>query len=118
MEKVVLMTQALGRVAQKDVEIKTALKIARILKGLNSEYETYEKLRVNLIKKYAKQKEGEEFLEVPKEKLPEFSVELKELLQSKIELELQTIKIEELGDIKISSADLMSLEPILLEETP
>ena len=88
---------------------KDAYWFNRFVKKIRSAQEDYEDVRIKLIKKYGK-KDDEGNMKVDKERIPEFSIDLGELMDEEFEIE---------GIKKIKFPDGIKLSPIeigLVEE--
>lgn len=99
----------LVQLSQKELPIKSAYKISRILKAASSELENYEEQRTKLIKKLGKEEGGN--ISVPPEKKEEFIKELEGLLEVEVDINAEKIDVKEFGNISISPGVLVKLDP-------
>jgi hypothetical protein len=77
--------------------------------------ETLEQSRVKLVEKYAEEaKEGEE-VKVSDDNRNKFQEEFGNLLNEEIDLEFEELSIEDLGDISISTNDLIPMQKLFKE---
>lgn len=119
-----LKIQGLQRLAERDLPVRVAYKVARILKLLGEEAKAYDEQRVKLIKKYAtKDEKGELVVEngeaaFAPEQRALFDKEFRELNTSEITLESQAILVDDFRDVQVSSKELVLLGDFLVEEIP
>jgi len=106
---------ALQKLLQSDLPVKTAFRISRIAKKINDVFNDIEEQRIKLVNKLGEVQEGSDEIKVPPDKLKEFHAELSSLLEEEIELDIEKIKLSELGDIKLRPVEIASLE-YLIEE--
>lgn len=113
--------EGLKKIVNKELPIRTAYRLTKIMKAINDEFTSLEEARGKLIKKFAKEPEdgskgpqGE--IKVDPEKQDEFYKEFVVLLEEEIDLDINLISIEDLGDISLSPADMFGLQIILEEE--
>jgi hypothetical protein len=127
MEKIVKLAKMITPDFQKAIEVlikqplplKTAYKMRNIVKKINSELDTYYSVRKELLNKYGKKKSDgsldikDDVVQFDDKNLKLFMKDVEEL--NSIEVELDPISIEEIGDSFILSAkDLIILEGILV----
>ena len=106
------MKDPLVNLIDKQIPIKTAWKLNRLVKSLDKELGEIEEFRVGLVKKFGEEGDDGNF-SVPKDKMELFIDEFNELLNTEIDVEFEPIDIEVFGDINISAKDLMLLEKII-----
>lgn len=99
--------QALKKLAQKELNIKTAVNLARLIKKLDGELEVFNDKYRELLEKYGKEND-EGGYSIPKEKQKEFSENLTQLINVEIEIDGGKINIED--DIKIEPAIILDAE--------
>ena len=106
--------QGLVKIMQKELPIKVSYRISKIINLFRKESSEIEDARVKLVKKYGKEdKEGN--IKIAEEKQDEFRNEFAEFLQEEIEINLEPISIEDIGDITISPLDMANMEKIFKE---
>ena len=107
------MKDPLTSLIDKEIPIKAAWKLNRLIKAFDKELGEIEEFRVGLVQKLGEA--GEEGnVQVPEEKMEQFVVEFNELLMTEIEVEFEAIDVDSLGDIQISEKDLLPLDKIFI----
>lgn len=109
------MEKSLGNLLMKELNIKLSYRLGKFLKKVNEEFNELEMSRVKLVKKYGKHEENSDKYEVLPENINNFSNEYNQLLDEEIQIDIEPICLEELGDIKLSPVDMMLLERIIIE---
>jgi seryl-tRNA synthetase len=102
---------SIGKLLNKELPVKTAYRLGRLSKALQSELDQFNLTRNNLIKKYGKEKDGQYQID-PDDKtaLEKFNAEIEELLAVDIKIDnYDPITVDELGEIKISPIDMSNL---------
>ena len=106
--------------SQKQLKARSAYTIAKILKAADAEMETFNNSRVDLIKKYGEKKEDGELntdengnVRILPEALESFNTELKELLDTSVEINANKVKIEDLGDVEFTPAEIAQLDAFI-----
>ncbi len=105
------MKEPLGSLLDKEIPIKSAWKLNRLIKGFDKELGEIEEFRINLIKKLGVE-DVEGNTQVPEDKMEQFVTEFNELLGQEIEIEFESIDIDAFGGISLSARDTMVLEKI------
>jgi hypothetical protein len=108
--------QVLEKLVEKEVSIKAAYRLSRIIKVLNGELQLFEEQRQKLVQKYGTQPEDapEGNIVVSEENLEPFQKDLSELLTAEIDLGCEPMNIDEFGDnVEIKTAELMMIEKFI-----
>jgi hypothetical protein len=105
--------EALQLLMEERLPIKTAYNIARILRKVNGELELFDQQKNSLIKELGEEKDGG-FIVKP-ENIQEFNNKINELLDVEVE-DFNKILLSSLGDIKIASKVLISLDWLIEED--
>jgi hypothetical protein len=107
---------------EKDLPIKTAYKLSKLLKILVGENETYELQRLKLISKYGiKDNNGElktnddGTIGIDTKHIERFKLEFKELNDIDIEIIFNPLKLDELENISLSVKTLYVLDNFITE---
>ena len=110
-----LIKPSLQKLIAQDVPIKIAFKVGKIIKVLDSEYTVFEESKKKLFEKHGEEN-IEKNLEVKPENMKVFTKELNELLSIEVDIDIEKIKLEDLGEeVKLSPIDASNLD-ILIEE--
>jgi len=118
-----IVLESLNKLIDKEISIKTSYKISKLIKQLVNEYDIFEEKRMKLINKYAekdeignvrvdKENNSVFILDNNKEK---FNKEINELVNIKVEIIVEKVRLDDLGDIMVSPRDLFNLD-FLFEE--
>lgn len=106
----------------KSLKGKTAYKIARILREAEKELILFNETRLEIIKKYGKKKENDELITdengdciIKDEYINVFNEEIDELLNNKIEINVDKIKIDELDELNFTPSEIINLEAFIEE---
>ena len=110
-------TEALQKLAGKELKAKLAWQVSRVLKLAEKEIQDFNETRMNLIKKYGEKDENGELVtdennncKINNESINDFSNELNELIESEIEINANKIKIEDIENIDFTPAEMTQLE--------
>ena len=112
--KILNSVEGLRKLVNTELPVKTAYRLKRIMDAVTSEGSHIEKVRVELIHKYAdEQTEEEKKKEPPKvtKRMGEFQKEFLSLLESEVELNCLQIPFKDIENVKLSVNELTSLEP-------
>lgn len=101
----------------KDLPVKVAFRLGRLVKNLNPLVQDVEKSRMDLVKKHGKPDDNGETMSVPKENIEAFKKEWEEICAVEEEIIFQPLRVEDLGNIDVSAQLLLSLEKIFEPET-
>jgi len=96
----------------KEMPIQTSWKISKFISKLENEYNDFENARLKLLKKYVP--EGEK--KMPEDKMEPFKNELQKLLDIEIDIDINPISIDELGDVAISPIALSKMSFLFRED--
>ena len=113
--QIVNSSSGLKKLVNEPLPAKVAYRIKRIMDAVTSETVRVEKIRVELIQKYAdEQTEEEKAANKPvrvSKNLKGFQEEFGPLLDEEIELNCATLPFKDIENVKLSVQDLVSLEP-------
>ncbi len=118
-ENILELTKIFRELAVKKMQGQLAYKIMRIIKVLDKENENFNQARAKIILKYAeldsngnpKQQDGQ--IIIKKEKAKLCQEELKQLLNTKIKIEVDSLNYYELKNIKITPTQAFYLEDFI-----
>ena len=112
----------LRELSNKQLKSKVAYRVARLLREVQAESETFETARVSLIKLYGAKDEngnlktdenGNTYIE--QDKIAEFNSELTDLLTNKITINGDKLNIDDLGDETFTPQQMLSFSAFLDE---
>lgn len=122
MADVVNSMEVLQKLAQQNFKAKLALSIARLLKQIEVEIQTFNTTRMDLIKKYGTKDENGELItdeegncKIDPESVETFNKELSDLLTTEIEINANKIDVELLDGCNFTPSEITALEPFLEE---
>ena len=117
LEQLVNSTEGLRELSQKTLKARPAYAVAKILKAAEAEMTGFNDTRMNLIKKYGEKKDDGELntdengnVHIAPESLTDFNKELQELLDTRIEINANKIRIEDIGDVNFTPAEMAQLD--------
>jgi len=111
--------KSVDKLASQELPIKAMFQLKGVVKQIREETTKWDELQLDAAKKWAdKDEEGKPILEksdgkstyykMGHENMIQFAAEMGEL--SKVEIELSDVKINDLGDVKLTTDDLVELE--------
>lgn len=98
--------------ADKPLSVKTSFALARQLRAIKTELETYDAERLKLCKRYGKLDEKSKRYVFEEEKQAEFEAAYNELVAQEVELPEDKLTLEN-EEIKLSANDLIALEALI-----
>jgi len=101
---------SLGKLFDKDVNIKIAYRLSSLIKKLSEELSILEENRIKLVKQYGVEDEKTKAVSVPPDKSQDFYNAFNELMQIEIEIDFEPIPLKDLGEIELSASDMMKLD--------
>ena len=105
----------LEKLVDKEISIKTAYKLSRMIKVLNEELQTFEESRQKLVQQYGEVQEDDS-IAVKEDNIEAFNTELADLLTAEIEVGCEPISIDEFADgVEIKTAELMMIEKFITD---
>lgn len=114
--EIVSSKAALEALSKKELSVKEAVRLARLIKKLNSELEIFGEKQKEFCEKYGKLSEdGMQYLFEDSENRAEFERKMTELLAFKIDIGEEKISIK--SDIKLPAADVINLETFIKFES-
>ena len=112
----------LRELSNKQLKSKVAFKVARLLREIQTESETFETARMNLVKLYAEKDENGEIktddkgnIYIEQDKIEEFNKELKDLLDNTITINGDKLSLDDLGDETFTPQQMLSFSAFLEE---
>lgn len=112
----------LRELSNKQLKSKVAFRVARLLKAVQTESETFETARINLIKLYgAKDENGELKVDdkgntfINPDEISQFNSELSDLLNNVITINGDKLSLEDLGDETFTPQQMLAFSAFLEE---
>lgn len=110
-------TEVLQKLAKTELKAKIAWQVARVLRAVEEEFQTFNDTRLALINKYGEKDANGELIadennncKIPPAHLAAFNKELNDLLNEEISINANKIKIENLENLDFTPADMGILE--------
>lgn len=104
LNELVSMRDVLQNVFSAKLPVKVSFRLQKFLKLVNSEYDTFEKLRLELFKQFGEEKEDQ--MVVRSECLEEFTQEMNDLLLQEVETQFIPSKVEDVvGKLSLSTIE-------------
>ena len=114
--EIVSAKPALETLSKKELSVGEAVKIARLIKRLNSELEIFGEKQREFCEKYGKiTEDGTQYRFDDVEKRKTFERKMTELLAFVVDIESETICLK--SDIRIPAADVINLERFITFES-
>lgn len=120
MQDIVNGGAALDSLMQNRFPVKLSYKLSRILVDVQRELKHFSDLRTKLIKQLGKEVSADQW-QVTDENIAIFNAEFQELMELPVKIWGDKFKVEELGEISITPADLFAIRWLFeseAEETP
>jgi len=110
------MQQVIYKLMMKDMPIRTAYRLSKFSKKMGDDLRTFDEQRKKLVEKHGTKDEKGENFKVEQENMEAFRKEIAEVAEVKTEIDMEPIRISELGtDIQVTPADLALLDKIIKE---
>ena len=111
---------AIQKVLSQDLSVRTQFKLNKNVSELNKVISIYEDGRQKIIEKYCdKDKEGNPIIEngcyIFKEKNEQFNKDFNDLNDIENEVEIETMTLDELEDIKLNNAEFNAIKFLIKE---
>lgn len=101
----------------RQLPARTSFRLARLIRTLNPELQAYTEARQKLLEKYGEpSEEDRNRYVIEEEQRPAFNGELDELLSTKVELAIEPMSIDALGDAQVTAFELLTVEWLFLDE--
>lgn len=120
LHEVLESVEALKMLASRSFPARVAFQIARLSREVQKENDLFEQQRNELIKKYCSYDENgnvkyneQHYIEFEPDKWPLFENELNALLNTTVQLNVEPIDLQELGDMQFSPEQMMKIMPLL-----
>ena len=119
--EIVAGIEAINKLLDAPLKARTAFRLGKLSKELSPHFETYEKVRQELLEKFGEKVESDDengqvqysFANGTAEK---FQTELMAMLEEKVDVKVRKIKINELNGANLTARDMMALEWLISEK--
>ncbi len=119
--EIVAGIEAINKLLDAPLKARTAFRLGRLSKELSPHFETYEKVRQELLEKFGEKVDSDEengqiqynFANGTAEK---FQTELISMLEEKVDVKVRKIKLSELNGANLTARDMMALEWLIAEK--
>ena len=119
--EIVAGIEAINKLLDAPLKARTAFRLGKLSKELSPHFETYEKVRQELLEKFGEKVESDEengqiqysFANGTAEK---FQTELIAMLEEKVDVKVRKIKVSELNGVNLTARDMMALEWLIAEK--
>jgi predicted phage-related endonuclease len=109
------MIESLNNVMNLPLPAKESYRLGVAAKLIQDRITVYEKARQNLVAKYGERVEQEGVIRVKPENIEDFNKEIEGLLKEEVEVNMNPISIDLLGDNKVNARDMANLSPFFCE---
>ena len=120
LEELVNCADGLKSLSQKQLKARPAYTVGKLLKAVDAEMNEFNTARMNLIKKYGDKDNNNELItdengnvHIPNEAINTFNQELQELLGASIELNVNKIKLNDIGEVDFTPGEMAQLDPFI-----
>jgi len=113
LSKIINSVSAFKVLTPQATNAKSAYKLAKALNCIQQELDTFETVKNNIAKKYQEEVDGK--LQIPEEKVKEFTDEMMTLLDEEIELNVDFIPISDLAGLNITISNMMLMDYLFKE---
>ena len=119
--EIVAGIEAINKLLDAPLKARTAFRLGKLSKELSPHFETYEKVRQELLEKFGEKVESDDengqvqysFANGTAEK---FQTELMAMLEEKVDVKVRKIKVTELNGASLTARDMMALEWLIAEK--
>ena len=118
--EIVAGIEAINKLLDAPRKARTAFRLGKLSKELSPHFETYEKVRQELLEKFGEKVESDDengqvqysFANGTAEK---FQTELIAMLEEKVDVKVRKIKVAELNGTNLTARDMMALEWLIAD---
>ena len=118
--EIVAGIEAINKLLDAPLKARTAFRLGKLSKELSPHFETYEKVRQELLEKFGEKVESDDengqvqysFANGTAEK---FHTELIAMLEEKVDVKVRKIKVAELNGTNLTARDMMALEWLIAD---
>jgi len=103
--------EGLKKIASLPINIKVSYQLMRLGNKISDELKVFDDKRKELLNKYGEINEGN--WKVKEENMTDFTKDINDILEEDVDIEFEPISLDNLGDVKISLADLNLLKAFI-----
>ena len=110
------------KILQHEFTGKQSFMISRVLRALNTETKSFNKIREEVLKKYAETDDVGEMIisegnvKIRNGEMEAFQKEINELLYAELDVDVKPIPVDWLDDVKLTPQEMIVLEPFVSME--
>ena len=116
LEQLINGSDAFKTLSQKPLKARTAYAVGKILKSVDTEMQSFNDARMELIRKYGEKDDNNELktdeqgnVRILPEVLDSFNNELHDLLETLVELNVNKIRIDDIEDINFTPSEMAQI---------
>jgi hypothetical protein len=116
LEQLINGSDAFKALSQRPLKARTAYAVGKILKLVDTEMQSFNDARMELIRKYGEKDDNNELkadeqgnVHIPSEVLDNFNNELRDLLDTSVELNVNKIRIDDIEDINFTPSEMAQI---------
>lgn len=109
-------------VSTKTLPVKTAFRVARLIRELDKENTTFDESRKQIIEKFAERDENNNMKQtdegniiIQQDKIDLCNIEMTDLLNMKVEINADKLNIDDFGDIEITPIQMLAMDHFIEE---
>ena len=118
--EIVAGIEAINKLLDAPLKARTAFRLGKLSKELAPHFETYEKVRQELLEKFGTKVESDDDSDNVQYQFngtaDKFQTELIMMLEEKVDVKVRKIKISELNGANLTARDMMALEWLIAEK--
>ena len=121
--EIVAGIEAINKLLDAPLKARTAFRLSKLSKELQPHFETYEKVRQELLEKFGTKVESDD--DTPEGQVQytfangtaeKFQTELIAMLEEKVDIKVRKVKLNELNGSELTARDMMALEWLIAEK--
>lgn len=112
----------LQEIMQKTLKGRAAFLLARIAREVDKEYTSFNTTRMQLIQKYGEKDDNGNLItddkgnnKIPQSAIEDFNKEVSDLLETKVQLNVNAVPLDDLNDIDFTPQQMLALEKFIEE---
>ena len=120
LEQLINSAESLKSLSQKSLKARSAYAVSKILKAADEEMTAFNEARMNLIRKYGEKDDNGELksdengnVHIIADSLNTFNQELRDLMDTQIEINANKIQINDIGDVEFTPAEMAQLDEFI-----